>query len=499
MNQATDYLAMAREWQATFDAIQDAVMILDPDYRIVRANTATASFLGVPPDSLVGARCHQLFHGKDCPNEGCPSRAALRSNRHEEAEVFIEAKGVWLHVSSDPILDAAGSVTGIVHTARDITERKAARNALIESQAQLLALVESTLDMIWCVDPKRFGLMMFNTGLKDYFQQHRGIQIEPGMTPDQLLPKRSTAQWRAFYRRALREGPFVTEYVTTSETHVLLLSLSPLMRGAEVFGISVFGRDITALRKSENQLQQLHERLAHAARVSALGQLTSALAHELNQPLGAILTNADAAELLLQSTPPALKEVRSILADIRKDNQRASEVIQRLRRLLKRRELQMVPLRIEEIIQETVALLRSEIASRKVSVRVEVTTGLPPVAGDRVHLEQVLLNLMVNGMDAMDANPPEARRLVVRASHSDERTVAVEVSDCGHGIPADQLSRIFDPFHSTKREGLGMGLAISRTLIQAHGGGIEAHNNRGPGATLRFTLPALSAPEGEAG
>jgi signal transduction histidine kinase len=223
-----------------------------------------------------------------------------------------------------------------------------------------------------------------------------------------------------------------------------------------------------------------------------MGQLASSLAHELNQPLGAILRNAEAAELILQSNPPDLEEIRAILADICKDDQRAGAVIDRTRAMLARRPLASTVLTVDELVEAVMTLTRPDAASRGFRVQVELGPHLPSLHGDHVQLQQVLLNLILNGMDAMDAIhdlPAEERRLVVQARQTDDKTVEFAVSDSGRGIPADQLAQIFDPFFTTKPSGLGMGLSISRTIIEAHGGRLWAENNPGRGATFRFSVP----------
>ena len=257
-NQAPPVVARGiKEWRATFDAVQHPVMILDPTFRILQANQATASFLDMSLDRIAGSICHHLFHHTDGCVLGCPAAKAANTRRHEEAEVYIDDKKAWLHVSADPLQDAAGNLVGLVHTVRDITESKSAQIALAESQAQLLALVESTTDMVWYVDPKTYGLQMFNTGLKNYFRTFHNLDLRVGMTPEQLLPKDVAVRWHEFYSRTLREGSLVTEYATAAGTFSLLLSFSLLRRGNEVFGISVFGKDITALRKSMAEVERL--------------------------------------------------------------------------------------------------------------------------------------------------------------------------------------------------------------------------------------------------
>ena len=220
-----------------------------------------------------------------------------------------------------------------------------------------------------------------------------------------------------------------------------------------------------------------------------MGQLASSLAHEINQPLAAILLNAEAAERFLQHASPDLDEVRAILADIRKADERAATVIDRMRGLLKRHTVDTRRLDVGALVGDVAALVRVDAATRQVKLEVDVPGDLPPVRGDRVHLQQVLLNLILNGMDALDGASPENRRVSVTARLDGAQVVEIAVGDAGPGIPADTLAQIFDPFFTTKPDGMGMGLAISRTIIEAHGGRLWAENKDGGGAAFRFTLP----------
>ncbi len=254
-----------------------------------------------------------------------------------------------------------------------------------------------------------------------------------------------------------------------------------LMRGAS--------RDITARKQGEEETLRLRQEIAHAGRVSMMGQLAASLAHEINQPLGAILRNAEAAELYLQQAPPDLDEIGAILADIRSDDERAGQVIDRMRGLLKRQTLDRRRLALGEVVAEVAALVRVDAATRQVKVDLEVPDDLPPVEGDRVHLQQVLLNLILNGMDALNGAAATDRRVSVAVRRDGGQTVEIAVNDTGPGIPAEALAHVFDPFFTTKPTGMGMGLAISRTIVEAHGGRIWAENPHGGGAAFRFTLP----------
>ena len=246
---------------------------------------------------------------------------------------------------------------------------------------------------------------------------------------------------------------------------------------------------VTARTRAEHETELLRQEVARAGRVSMLGQLASSLAHEINQPLGAILRNAEAAELYLQQPSPDLDEVRAILCDIRTDDERAGHVIDRMRGLLQRHTLETRRLDVSSLVRDVAAFVRVDAASRHVKLDVDVPGGLPEVRGDRVHLQQVLLNLILNGMDALDGARAQDRRVSVAAWRDGGRVVEIAVRDGGPGVPDDLLTRIFDPFFTTKPNGMGMGLAISRTIVEAHGGRLWAENRNGGGAAFRFTLP----------
>lgn len=240
------------------------------------------------------------------------------------------------------------------------------------------------------------------------------------------------------------------------------------------------------------ELQQLRAQLAHSSRVSTAGQMASALAHELSQPLGAILRNTETAEMLLEEKPPDWAEIRAILTDIHQDDQRATGVIDRLRALLKRRDVERTPLSIEELLHEVRSLVRPDTLERKVHLTMEVAPDLPPVCDDRIQLQQVLLNLLLNGMDAMSQQPPETRQLIVQARKTEERMLELRVRDSGPGIPAASFPRVFEPFFTTKAKGMGLGLPVSKTIIEAHQGRIWAENLPEGGACFCFTLPTAT-------
>lgn len=259
-----------------------------------------------------------------------------------------------------------------------------------------------------------------------------------------------------------------------------------------VRGVSM---DITQRKFAELELSEQRTELAHLSRVTMLGELSGSLAHELNQPLGAILRNTEAAELFLRDPAPDLEELRAILEDIRKDDQRAGAVIDRMRSLLKRREVEFSVLDLNVLAREVISLVRPDADSRKVRLALEPASSIPPVRGDRVQLLQVFLNLLLNAMDAVDDSAPDCRRVTVRIQPAGA-LVEVTVSDTGHGIPPDKVTSLFEPFFTTKANGMGMGLPISRRIMEAHLGSIRAENDPAGGATFCLTLPVAkeSAP-----
>jgi signal transduction histidine kinase len=268
-------------------------------------------------------------------------------------------------------------------------------------------------------------------------------------------------------------------------SQILLVCAVILLQGAL---ISVLLYERRRRQNAEVQSRQRSAELAHINRYSMAGELTTTIAHELNQPLASILTNIETAELIVKSPVPDLQEIGEILADIRLDDVRASEVIGRLRNLLKKSPLELKHIDLNEVAHETVRFLSALAIAREVELTSFITQTPLPVKGDEIQLQQVILNLIVNAMDAMSSMSRAERRTTLSMSR-DGNSACLSVSDVGPGIPVDQLKEIFEPFFTTKREGMGMGLSIARTIVEAHGGQLSAENEPGRGATFRVRLP----------
>jgi signal transduction histidine kinase len=244
-------------------------------------------------------------------------------------------------------------------------------------------------------------------------------------------------------------------------------------------------------RLAEVQSRQRMAELAHVNRFSTAGELTASIAHEINQPLGSILTNAETADAILKSPAPDIAELKDIVTDILRDDLRASEVIRRMRSLLKKAPKS---LDLNDVARETVEFISLLAVARKVELTSLITQNALSILGDRIQLQQVILNLVVNGIDAMKNTPAANRTISVRTSRVG-KFAELSVSDRGSGIPEDKLKEIFEPFFSSKAEGMGMGLSIARTIVEAHGGQLLAENGTSGGATFRVRLPLASAAE----
>jgi C4-dicarboxylate-specific signal transduction histidine kinase len=282
-------------------------------------------------------------------------------------------------------------------------------------------------------------------------------------------------------------GEFRSTFTSSTGEQRLEMIVAPLGRpeGGKVISFI----DSTDLKRAEREATELRQAINHLGRVVALGELSASLTHELSQPLAAILSNVQAARRLLASGPQGTADVEEILTDIELDNRRAVEVIRRLRALMRKEPNEWRLILLHDTIREVAELLSADVRIRQVAIRLELDPTLPPVRGDHVQLAQVILNLMMNGADAMQQSEPATRELLVRTARHDQGSVMVSVQDRGTGVAARPIERVFEPFYTSKTDGLGMGLCISQTIIQAHGGRIWASNNSDRGATFAFVLP----------
>jgi PAS domain S-box-containing protein len=400
----------------------------------------------------------------------------------------------WVLDHGMPRTESNGAFLGYIGTATDITEHKRDEEVLEKERAFLRQVIDIVPNFIFAKDREgRFTLA--NQATAEAY----------GTTAENLIGKtdrdfNSNFEEVEFFRRmdlevmnTLRERFIAEERVTDASGKVRWLQSvkRPIVErdglASQVLGTST---DITQRKETELELRRQRAELAHVTRVSTMGELAASLAHELNQPLTAILSNAQAALRFMAGKLPDLEEVREILKEIVEDNSRASDVIRRIRALVKKEEVEFVPVDLENLIDDVMMLVRSDAVLHNVQISFEASSGLPPVRGDRVQLQQVVLNLLVNAFDAVKDCPVHDRQVIVRVEREIARMLKATVRDRGTGLSGDTLDKIFQPFYTTRRDGLGMGLAICRSIVEAHGGRLWAENNPDRGATFCFTIPA---------
>ena len=390
------------------------------------------------------------------------------------------------------VLDALESVADIVAQGiyRKDAEDKLRRSEAFLAEAQKLSHTGSfgwnvsTDEHFW--SEETFRIFQYDTSTKITLQMVLD-RIHPEDVPamKQIVDRaaQDRKDWEHEYRLLFPDG-------SVKHVHVVAHATGSKSGNPEFVGAVM---DVTAARRAEEALRRGQAELAHVSRVTTLGEFTASIAHEVNQPLTAVTNNANACLGLLADSDSHLQEVREALAEIVEDANRASAVIARVRRLARKAPPDKTLLDMKNVVAGVLALARYEIATRRVTMVTEFSESLPPVLGDRVQLQQVLLNLIVNGMDAMDKVEESKRVLNISGRHELQDgmpTCLLSVQDAGVGLKPNEMDKLFDAFYTTKAQGMGVGLAVSRSIIEAHGGRLWAESNRGAGATFLFSLPA---------
>jgi len=377
----------------------------------------------------------------------------------------------------------------------EIAERERAEVALSQSEERFRLVLEGAPDAIFLT--RRDGtIVLVNEQTERLFGYAReeliGHQLAKTVPP---RLRKQHARYCADYFANPRPGPMgnggdLYGLRKDGSEVPIEVTLSPLDTEEGLLICSSI-RNISARRRAEKESRRLREELTHVTRVATMGELAASLAHELNQPLSAILSNAQAIQRFLRRKSPDLDEVNDALADIVESDKRAGEVIRRLRAFLGKGELERKHLDVNALIREVVALVAKEMEAKHIAMKLDLAGDLPAVSGDRIQLQQVVLNMLLNGSEAISHRTTNFRELLVRTSKEDSDTVTVAVRDSGIGLDQENMERMFDAFFTTKPSGLGMGLSISRTIVDAHGGRIGAIPNPDRGATFYFTLPAV--------
>ena len=476
-----------QERAGLLDLTHDSVFVRDMADVVTYWNRAAEEFYGWTAKEAVGKISHHLTQTIfPAPIEHIRA-TLLQAGRWEGELVHTKADGTQAVVASRWSLqrDQHGQPFAILETNNDITKRK---------RAEYLAghVFETSPDAIYIV-----GRDYRYRRVNPVFARRWRVPAEEivGMHMADLAGKEPFEETykpnldRCF---AGEEVSFGGWFPTPGGRRYLAATYSPLRPESElVLAALAVTRDLTDRVRESEALQEAQAELAHVTRVMTLGELTASIAHEVNQPLAAIVADANASLNWLAASPPDLGSVREALVAIVKDGHRASEVIQRIRQLATKTSPQKARLDMNDVIRDVVPLIGTEMRSHEVSVRIDLAPALPPVLADRVQLQQVLINLVMNGIEAMASIDGRSRELVIRSQPGDDDHVVVAVQDAGVGIDAQKTDQLFSAFYTTKPDGMGMGLSISRSIIAAHGGRLWATPNPDHGATFHFALPKM--------
>jgi PAS domain S-box-containing protein len=482
--------------------------------------THTGSWVWDPRTEKVLYCSEEMFRifGLD-PRESSPSRDNFRQQIHPEDRDWVTRKfeeslrervdtfgeyrvllpdGTTRHInaSGHPILNRNGELVEFIGTATDVTERRRAEQALRESEAKFRDYAETASDWLWETDPDhKFTLLTENA-----FGSDPADRIGTTCSDHALDLETEPVKWRLFRatldaRKPFRDFVYCSAGGNGSQMYVKK-SGNPVFDTSGAFvGYRGTATDVTAIvrgQRAEASLRTAQAELAHVSRVMTLGQLTASIAHEVNQPIGSARNNARAALNFLDRSPPDLGEVREALGCIVADADRAGGIIDRIRDQIKKAPPRCDRFDLNQAIEEVIGLAQSSITENGVSVQTRLASGMAPVQGDRVQLQQVLLNLILNAVEAMSSVEADERELMIGTEPREANGTLVAVRDSGPGIDPKHLELVFEAFYSTK-SGMGMGLSICRSIIAAHGGRLWAAANKPRGALFQFTLPSPEA------
>jgi PAS domain S-box-containing protein len=477
-------------YRVLVEAMNEGAATLMPDGTILYCNGRFAGMVMTPLEQVINSSVYNFVAPEDLPISKALLDQGMKTNGR--GEVYLrKADGSLLPVSLSVTPMQVDGTSVVCAVIADLTEQKRAEEELVETETRFRSLADTAPVLIWMSDSD--GQCTYcNRQWLDFTGRPLERELGNGWV-ERVHPEDQEHFLTTYVSAIARREPFGIEYrLLRTDGHYRWMFNRGVPRYSPEGGfLGHIGSciDMTELKQAQLESRMRRVELTHLTRVATLGELTASLAHEINQPLAAILSNAQAAQRFLSQGVPDLDEVRKILLDISRDDKRASEVIRSLRELLRREGAQHDPVDVHEMIRDTLRVVRSDLLVRNVTAATELAHDLPPVLGDRIQLQQVLLNLILNGSDAMMNLEPDARRLEIRTQKQDDQRVRVSVRDFGIGFDQNQLARVFEPFYTTKPEGLGMGLSISRSIIETHGGLLWAASNPDRGATFHFELP----------
>ncbi len=490
------------------DAAPVMMYLSDPSGRVTYVNKLVLEFLSGSGQLPEGTAWAELIHPGDLAHCIRTHTNAVESQCGYAMEcraLHASGKYRWLLARAAPVRNPAGTFLGLAGAVMDVTDQKLAASTLVTTEADLSSfkskyrvVADNTYDWEFWMGPD--GRFLYSSPSCQRVTGRHADEFaeDPGLLLRIIHPEdRQRYESHRLEEAAQRttDDLQIRLCLPDGATRWVAHACQPVFDEQGRFqGTRGSNRDITGHKEAESEVRRLRQALSQVARINTVGQLTALVAHEVNQPLAAILSNAQAALRHLSAPTPDLREVHEILADIVSDDQRAGEIIQRLRNMLEHKETKIEALDMNDLIQEVVQLVHHDTLARDVSTSLLLQQDLPLVKGDRVQLQQVVLNLIVNAIEAMKDNPSSERKLTLRTSAADCTYVTVTVKDQGCGIAAENLEAIFEPFYSGRSGGMGLGLAICRTIVDAHGGCIWASSGAGRGAIFRFSIPCEEGP-----
>jgi two-component system sensor kinase FixL len=481
--------------QDILDNATAAIYLKDVDGRYQLINRHWETAFGIRREDALGKTSHDLFPAEIADALRANDRKVLAARQPLQIEETLLPRGephTYLSVKF-PLLDSAGTPVGVCGISTEITALKQTEAELRRSEAALSALVEATTDAIWSVDRKGVVTAM-NAVAQRRFRERFGVECDRRNYGAQMAEPIRTMLFELFERAFRGEHVQVESPIASAggDRH-FLLSIHPIVENGVVTGATAFSKDITERKQAEEQARQHQAHLAHVLRLNTMGEMAAGLAHEINQPLGAIASYAQGCKRRLLGGAIDGGALLPIIEEIANEALRAGEIIRRLRDLVRKEGPQQAAVDLNALIRESTRIIGPEALQSGIHVELALAPDLPPVTCDSIQIEQVLLNLLLNGVEAMQTSGNGERSLTITTATAGAAGVEVAIRDSGGGVP-DPPADVFKPFFSTKPNGLGMGLSISRSIIEAHGGRLWAARNADHGSTFRFTLPLERAP-----
>ena len=482
---------------AIVSSSDDAIIGKTLDGTITSWNAGATSILGYEASEMIGQSIFRIIPPELHEEERQILARLERGERirhYETVRLAKDGRRVSLSLTVSPLFNQSGKVVGASKVARDITEHKSTEQALREGAARLLTLIETAVDGVILIDA-RGVVLVFNPACEKLFGYSADAVI--GQNVKMLMPEP--------YRQ--EHDRYISNYLDTREpkiigsgrevvgrrkdgsTFPMSLSVGEAKQDGESIFVGII-HDLTASKRTEAELQQAQSELVRVARVTTLGELTAAIAHEVNQPLTGLVSSGNACLRWLAGEPPNLEAARKSVERMVSAGRRAGEVITRIRALIAKSPPRQERLNINDAITEVVALIDREVQRNHVFLLVDLADDVPLILGDRIQLQQVVLNLMLNAIEAMSEVSDRRRDLSVSSAKDEQNGALVIVRDSGIGLDATPLDQLFEAFYTTKAHGMGIGLAVSRTIIETHGGRLWATPNQGHGAVFQFSLPA---------